>query len=128
YNIDCNYKQEDAYLYTNDSKYLPSLEKEEKAYEKLGLKGKLIDRLPLDIPIKAALYLKDQAQFHPVKYLEQLVNEARKKTLTIFEQTTAVSVDYVKNPTIIMRDGHRVTCKYIIQASQYPFFDGQGFY
>lgn len=128
YGIDCDYKQENAYLYTNSDAYLSALEKEVKAYRQLEIPHKIVEQLPLDIPIKTALALEKQAQFHPLKYLNGLIQEAEKNGLKIYEQTTAVDVEYVKHPAIITKDGHRVTCNYVIQASQYPFYDGQGFY
>src|SRR5690625_3756062 len=126
--ISCDYELEDAYIFTNSDKYVSKLETEKKAYEQLGISSELTDQIPLDLRVKSALIMKDQAQFHPLKYLKTLVNEAVKNGLKIFEQTTAVDVEYNKNPAIITRDEHRVICKYVIQASHYPFYDGQGFY
>src|SRR5699024_2720460 len=80
------------------------------------------------LPIKSALVMKNQAQFHPLKYLEALVNECIKHNVQFYENTTAVDVEYNKHPAIITREGKRVTCRYVISASHYPFYDGQGFY
>src|SRR5699024_12641047 len=48
--------------------------------------------------------------------------------LEIYEHTTATDIEYNKHPTIVTRDEHRINCNYVIQASHYPFYDGQGFY
>src|SRR5699024_6802021 len=72
--------------------------------------------------------MKNKAQFHPLKYLKALTEEAVKNGLTLYENTTAVDVEYNKHPTIITRDEHRLTCRYVIEASHFPFYDGQGFY
>ncbi|RYG71835.1 FAD-dependent oxidoreductase [Lentibacillus lipolyticus] len=128
HDISCDYQREDAYIFTNANDYMSKLETEKQAYDELDIPSELTDSIPLDIPVKSALVMKDQAQFHPLKYLKQLVNEAVKNGLEIYEQTTAADVEYNKHPSIITRDEHRITCKYIIQASHYPFYDGQGFY
>src|SRR5690625_858744 len=67
--IDCDFKKETAYIYTNSEKELSQLEKEKEAYDALNIPHQFIDELPLNIPIKAALTMENQANFHPLKYL-----------------------------------------------------------
>lgn len=126
--INCDFKKETAYVYTNSEKELSNLEKEQKAYEQLNISHKFVDKLPLDIRIKAALTMEDQANFHPLKYLKALVDECIKNGVTIYEHTTATDVEYNKHPAVITQDGNRIICKNVIIASHYPFYDGQGFY
>ncbi len=40
--------------------------------------------------------MKNQAMFHPLKYLRKLVDECVKMGVQIFEQTTATDVEYNK--------------------------------
>ncbi|WP_099158287.1 FAD-dependent oxidoreductase [Virgibacillus ndiopensis] len=128
HDIDCEYKKEDAYIFTDAKAYISQLETEKKAYEKLKIDSELVDDIPLDVSTKSALIMKNQAQFHPLKYLKVLVEQCVENGVQFYEQTTAVDVEYNKHPSIITRDGKRVTCRYVIQASHYPFYDGQGFY
>src|SRR5690625_1701191 len=72
--------------------------------------------------------MEDHANFHPLKYLQVLVKECEKNGVAIFEQTTAIDVEYNKRPAIITKEGNRIICGHVIIASHYPFFDGQGFY
>src|SRR5690625_2563456 len=69
YDIQCDYTEENAYLYTNSDDYIQKIKKEQKAYEQLGITHEELEDLPLNIPIKLALKLQNQAQFHPIKYL-----------------------------------------------------------
>jgi len=126
--INCDFKKETAYVYTNSEKELVKLEKEKEAYDQLKIPNKFIDKLPLDLRIKAALTMEDQANFHPLKYLQVLVKECVKNGVAIFEQTTAIDVEYNKRPAIITKEGNRIICGHVIIASHYPFYDGQGFY
>lgn len=128
HDIDCDYRNEDAYIYTNKNSYIRKLELEKKAYDQLGIEGELTTEIPLNIPFKKALKMKNQAMFHPLKYLRKLVDECVKMGVQIFEQTTATDVEYNKKPTIVTRDGARIICDYVVEASQFPFYDGQGFY
>ncbi|MBA4538553.1 FAD-dependent oxidoreductase [Bacillus aquiflavi] len=126
--IDCDFTDEDAYIYTNDSQSINKLINESNAYEKIGINGDLIESIPLDIPIKSALVMKNQAQFHPLKYLKVLVNEITENGGLIFEDTTAVDVDYSEKTLVKMRNGHHIACDYVAVCSHYPFYDGLGFY
>lgn len=126
--IDCDYKEDNAILYTNTDEYLKKLETEQKAYDKLGIPHNFSDKMALDVPLKSALTMKNQAQFHPLKYLKKLVEVSDENGISFFENTKAVDIEYNKHPSIITEDGHRVTCRYVIVASHYPFHDGQGFY
>ncbi|WP_430785673.1 FAD-dependent oxidoreductase [Virgibacillus flavescens] len=128
HDIDCDFKKEDAFLFTNSDSYLSKLELEDKAYSRLKIPGEMVQNMPLNLSMKSAIVMKDQAQYHPLKYLKALLNDAVKNGAQVFENTTATDIEYNKHPAIITRDGQRVTCRYVIQASHYPFYDGQGFY
>src|SRR5690625_4801206 len=84
--------------------------------------------MPLQIPVKSALMMENQAQFHPLKYLRGLIEACKKMGVQLFEQTTAVDLEYNKHPTIVTHKGLRIACRQVISASHYPFYDGQGFY
>jgi glycine/D-amino acid oxidase-like deaminating enzyme/nitrite reductase/ring-hydroxylating ferredoxin subunit len=126
--IECDFTHEDAYLYTNTDSYISKLEKEMKAYETLGIQGDYRDSIPIDIPVKAAVKMNAQGQFHPLKYLKKLLEECVKHGAQIFENTTAVDVDYGNEINVLTRNGHKMTCKQLVIASHYPFYDGLGFY
>lgn len=128
YDIDCDFDNEDAYLYTNSDEYIQKIHSEQKAYEQLKIDHELLQEIPLNIPIKLALKMNQQAQFHPLKYLAVLIEQCQNNNVEFYENTTAVDVEYMKHPTILTRNGDRITCRYVISASHFPFYDGQGFY
>lgn len=126
--IDCDYQEEDAYLYTNEASYEEKLRDEHKAYEKLGIPGELSNSMPLDIPIKSVLKMPNQAQFHPLKYLKALTEEAVKNGLQIYEQTTAVDIEETSDDhaIVVTRDEQRLSCRHVVIASHFPFWDKRG--
>nr|WP_239549224.1 FAD-dependent oxidoreductase [Scopulibacillus daqui] len=126
--IDCDYSEEDAYVYAVTDRCARQLEKEFKAYQKLKIDGGLVDDIPFDVNAAKALVMKHQAQFHPIKYLAYLVKVIIDKGGLIFEGTTAVDVDNGRQPTVVTRDGHRAAGRFVLACSHYPFYDGQGFY
>jgi glycine/D-amino acid oxidase-like deaminating enzyme/nitrite reductase/ring-hydroxylating ferredoxin subunit len=126
--IACDFESQDAIVFTNSDDYIMQLENEKKAYDELGIDGELTDHIDLEVPYKKALIMKDQAQYHPLKYLTFLAKECVKNGVEFYENTTAIDVEYNKHPAILTRDGKRIVSRYILVASHYPFYDGQGFY
>ena len=72
--------------------------------------------------------MKNQAQFHPLKYLKHLVEEFTKMGGQLYENTTAVDIEEGSEPKVTTRDGHKVSCQHMIVSSHYPFYDVKGFY
>src|SRR5699024_2065148 len=67
--IDCNYINQSAYVFTEEEKYIKNIEDEVKAAENLGIKASYIDEIPFSIPIKGAVRFDNQAQFHSRKFV-----------------------------------------------------------
>lgn len=129
--IDCHFRREDAYLYADSDEQLKKLRQEWDAYRRLDLPGEWIDELPLPIHAKGAIVLRNQAQFHPLLYLDALTNYIVEKGGRFYEHTTLE--DYAEeqnNGDIILKtaDGYRITCQHAVSASHFPFFDGGGLY
>lgn len=127
--IECDITEEDAYMYAVSDEYARKIMKEYEAYQKLGVHSEFSEGIPLPLDVKGAVIMKNQGQFHPVNYLKGLVNEITNSGGKIYEQTVAIDIDQtMPKPMIITREGYRVTCKYAIACSHFPFFDGKGFY
>lgn len=126
--IDCDFTKQDAYLYATTDYYADKIMKEAQAYNKLQIDGELTDTIPVDIEVKNALKMKDQAQFHPLKYLNHLAKKIMEKGGQIFEQTTAINVETGEKPSVVTRDDCRVKAKHVLSCSHFPFYEGLGFY
>ncbi|MEH7383482.1 FAD-dependent oxidoreductase [Bacillus sp. JJ1533] len=126
--IDCDFKEQDAYVYSTTDEYAQKIEKEAEAYKKIGIDGGIVDSIPFKIDIKNAIVMKNQAQFHPVKYLSHLIKIITEKGGQIFEDTVAVNVETGEKPTVLTRDGNRVTGGFVLACSHFPFYEGTGFY
>lgn len=128
HHINCEFSKQDAYVYATSEECAHKIEKEAEAYKALSIDGELLEDIPLHIPIKNAVVMRNQAQFHPLKYLTELVQHITAQGGNIFEQTTAVSIEAGKRPTVLTREGHRVTANYILSCSHFPFYEGIGMY
>ncbi|MBO5106009.1 MAG: FAD-dependent oxidoreductase [Clostridia bacterium] len=115
--IDSDYKLQESYVYSCNSVY--DIESELAAYEKIGLNANLLYDIPLPIKIKGALLVKNQAQFHPLKFCFSLAKE-----LTIYENTKVIEV--FKGGAITNRG--KILAEKIIVATHFPFMNKYGGY
>ncbi|MFC5527911.1 FAD-dependent oxidoreductase [Cohnella yongneupensis] len=126
--INCELVDEDAYIYALTEQSAAKLDKERKAYEKLGVPGELRDHIDLPLDIISALVMTEQARFHPIPYLTALIDRILHAGSQIFEHTTAMRVEEGETPVVVTEEGQRITCRHVISASHFPFLDWKGFY
>jgi len=127
--IDCDFSKQDAYIYAVTDEYKEKLVTEWEAYKRLDIDGALKDTIPFDIEVKAALMMRNQAQFHPLKYLKALLDEAVQAGCMVFENTTATDIeDDDQQSKVVTKSGFNVTCTKVIIASHFPFYDLPGLY
>lgn len=128
HSIDCDFMEENSYIYTNSDNYLTKLTNEFKAYQSLGIPGAMVDGIPLPLATKGALVMNNQAQFNPVTYLKALIELAEKQGVKIYENTAAISVDKGNPASVITKEGNKISCKHVVSCSHFPFYDGGEFY
>jgi glycine/D-amino acid oxidase-like deaminating enzyme/nitrite reductase/ring-hydroxylating ferredoxin subunit len=128
--IDCDFLEQDAIVYSTTDEYVQKIENEKLAYDKLNIPSEIINSIPFDIQIKNGLTMFKQAQFHPTKYLTALVKNLSQENVQLFEMTTAADIENEDsdNPVVVTREGKRISCKFVIQATQFPFYDKPGLY
>lgn len=127
--IECELKPEDAYLYMEQDTNLSKLEKEMNAYRELGIPGEWIDKLPLSLPVKAAIRMPEQAHFHPLKYLKRLVEGIVQAGGKLYEHTTIEKLEKEGPFTLKTYHGGRsIRCNHVVSAAHFPFYDGGGLY
>ena len=116
-NIDCDYKLQDAYVFSPNRLY--DLEKEAEAYEQIGLEYKFHKETQLPMEIKGALCIKAQALFDPLKFCFSLA-----ENLTIYEKTKVIELFSEGAVT----DRGKIFAEKIIVATHFPFINKFGGY
>lgn len=115
--IDCGFEEKDAFTYSlNDRK---KIEKELAALERLGFEAELAESLPLPFETAGAVRFRNQAQFHPLKFISAIV-----KGLPIYENTR---VQELTEHTVVTANG-RITADKMIVATHFPFINKHGSY
>ena len=116
-NIDCDYEIKDNYVYSlYDRK---KLENEMNALSKIGYDAVFAERLPLPINVAGAVCFKNQAQFHPLKFLFSIA-----KGLNIYEHT------FVREMigTTAVTSGGKIHADKVIVTTHFPFINKHGSY
>ncbi len=120
--IDCDLIKQSAYIYTEKYRNVPMLKKETESAKRLGLLATFTEATPLGFD-KGAVEFKNQAQFHPRKFLLFLAREISKSG-SIFENTRALDIKENR----VVTDKGVVTAKHVVIATHFPFYDKDRFY
>ena len=116
-NVDCDFEIRDNYVYSlTDRK---KIEKEVAALNCIGMKAELSDAHELPFSVAGAVRVKDQAQFHPLKFLYAIA-----KDLPIYEHTKVVELMPHKAKT----NRGEITYKKLIIATHFPMINKHGLY
>ncbi len=115
--IDCDFARCDAFLYSRTE--ATPLEQEVQAARHLGIAADFTRESELPFEIAGAVRFREQARFHPLKFLRAVVDG-----LDIRENTRVLSVEDDR----IYTDRGTVQAEHIVFASHYPFVNVPGFY
>ncbi len=115
--IDCDFEEKDAYVYSiaNPS----AIKAEVKAYERLGVKAEFTKQTSLPFAVAGAVKVKNQAQFHPLKFLYSIASG-----LNILEDTKVLEF---KNGYVITNHG-RIDAQKTIITTHFPIINKHGSY
>lgn len=113
--IDCDFERVNDYLFTiKQPKKLKDLYK---TLIKIGADVQYFENKEiLGFPVKAAIQMRNQAMFHPIKFLNGL-----KLDFEIFENTRILDVDL--NNKILYTENYKITADKIIIATNYPIIN-----
>ncbi|BCN30223.1 FAD-dependent oxidoreductase [Anaeromicropila herbilytica] len=128
HNIECDFYEQSAYVYTQQDNYIDRIQSEASFASSLGIKATFINKIPLPIDIKAAVRFEKQAQFHPLKFLYPLADEFTKYGGKIYEQSRVVNLEQHSTYTLMTSNMKKVNARQVIIASHYPFYNKHGLY
>ena len=115
--IDCDFETRDNYVYSlTDRK---KIEKEVAALCRIGVKAEISKAEELPFSVAGAVRVKDQAQFHPLKFLYEIA-----KDLPIYEHTKITELMPNKAKT---KHGE-IAYKKLIIATHFPMLNKHGLY
>ena len=157
-NIDCDFEYKNNYIYTTFQDDLTKIHNEIKAVNSLAsgnisnaqnnsknimlnaestyTKGnsmqedyaQFVKETSLPFKIAGAIETKNQAQFHPTKYMYGLAKAIQNNGGLIFTNTLVTDVQKYGDGYITYANDYTIKSKYIVIASHYPFINFPGFY
>lgn len=116
-NIPCDYEKQDSYVYSVDDR--EKIEKELAALNALGCKAEFSDCEGLPFSVTGAVRIREQAQFHPLKFAYEI-----SKDLPIYENTKVLELI----PGKVLTNRGQISCKKIIVATHFPILNKHGSY
>lgn len=115
--IDCNFENRVSCVYSLNGR--KKIDKEIVALNRIGVKAEFSNAGELPIDVAGAVLVKNQGQFHPLKFLYTIT-----KDLPIYEHTKVVEL----LPHTAITNHGEVTYKKLIIATHFPILNKHGLY
>lgn len=118
--IDCEFERLTGYLFLHASDKPDSLAKEYNAARQAGLEVALLDDTPYLPQAGPCLAFANQAQFHPLKYLQGLTRAVTNRGGKIFTATKAIGIDHTG---VVTDQDRRIKAAFVVVATNTPVND-----
>lgn len=117
--IDCNYEEASAFLFSQNEKQTEELETIRKATMEAGVSAAYTGTIPLSIQFEKALEIKDQAKFHPVRYVMALANAFEAAGGTIVQHCRVMDTDNTE-PLVVKTEAGDLHTSWLIYTTHIP--------
>lgn len=126
--ISCEYRDQDAYIYTVSEDEASTIRKECEAYKKLNIDGFYTENTTLPFEVKAAACIRNQGQFNPIKYMHGLCRVLEDSCCRIYENVRAINIETHNGCHNVTTDCGTISAGKIVIASHYPFDNDLGMF
>jgi glycine/D-amino acid oxidase-like deaminating enzyme/nitrite reductase/ring-hydroxylating ferredoxin subunit len=122
--IDCDFRRKPNLTYAEDPGKRDQIEAEVEAARAAGLSASLVESVEeLPYPVAAAVRVEDQAEFHPLRYLQALCAQIPGDGAEVYERSRVASVDQGSPCRVRSEDGAVVEAGQVIVATHQPILD-----
>lgn len=120
YHIACDFEHKEAFLFSEDKKQTEQLREILAASKRVGLAVDEADNNQLTIPFDYCISFKNQAQFHPLKYLLSLSEAFTDAGGVLLEETPVSENSYKDNIHFSKTERGIVKSKHLVYATHIP--------
>ena len=120
--IECDLQRREALTVAVRDSELSDVEQEYEAARRAGLPVDMTASVDLPYPVAGAVRLRDQIEFHPVKYVSGLAAAVDGDGCRVFEDTRAMSVSE-GSPMRVETTRGMLTGDRVVVATHYPVWD-----
>jgi glycine/D-amino acid oxidase-like deaminating enzyme/nitrite reductase/ring-hydroxylating ferredoxin subunit len=117
--LSCDFTSSSWYLCSAEGKG-PLLEKELQTAARAGLPIKEADVNEIPFPVSEAIELKGQAQFNPMKYIQQLASVTDPEYCTIYEDTPVLKIEKEDGFYKVYTQSGLIRAKQVVHATHTP--------
>lgn len=119
FSIPCGFERVPGYFFTARDEGVEDVQQE---LESAGRAGLLVAAAPCPLPIlvKAAIRFEDQAQFHPLAYVDTLAGQIAGDGSHVFEGARVITVDEGEPCRVHLENGPTLTADRVILATHAP--------
>lgn len=121
YDIDCDYKVQDMYIYEDDK--TSKIEKELRTANDAGIPFTEMTSsgdhtFPFDS--KRGMVLQGQATFNPLLYVQELARQAQGDNCSIYENTKVDKIEEGENECLLNTPSGKIVAKFVVHATHTP--------
>ncbi|GAA2424098.1 FAD-dependent oxidoreductase [Streptomyces macrosporus] len=121
--VDCDLERVPAYTWAESEEQDEKVRAEAEAAAEAGLPASYVTDTGLPFPVRGAVRVEDQAQFHPRRYLLALAEDLVRRGGRIAERTRVVGLEEGEPCRVTAENGATVTARAVVVATHYPVFD-----
>jgi glycine/D-amino acid oxidase-like deaminating enzyme/Rieske Fe-S protein len=121
--IECDLQRRDAYTYALQPGERSSVEKEMEAARQAGLPVEFVESFDVPFDVHGAVRLRDQAQIHPVKYVQGLAAAVEGDGSAVYENTRVRAVREGRPVRLETSTGATVRAQHAVIATHFPILD-----
>ena len=118
--IACSFEYKDGYLYAQTGEEEQDLNRIYEASRKAGVDVEYVDTIPVPVPFKKALCFRQQAQMHPLKYLDALAHAFVAKGGVIAEHVRVMKHEESDDGYLVHTSAGIIKAKQVIYATHIP--------
>lgn len=120
YNIDCDYSLKQGYVYAEDEKQAKELDSLFQSALQVGVSAHEVSEVPVNVPYIKAVAFDEQAQFHPLKYLQALLDEFLKLGGILLTDTRIEDIEHDKDFHRARSGSRFIKARKVVYATHIP--------
>lgn len=119
--IECEFTRTSVYSYANDNEELEHLTEEQRIVQRYGFPASDIKLDVLGFVNAGHFELKNQAKFHPLKFLTALAAKVVEMGAEIYEQSEVTKIDHTETGVNLEVGERKITAGQVVVATYQPF-------
>ncbi len=122
YGIECDLRRRDNYTYAPAGEDTSSAREEAQVAARLGLPADFTTDVPLPYAVAGAVRFRDQAEFHPRRFVLGIAALLERRGVRIWERSPVMSVDDGR-PVRVRAQGGELEAAQVVVATHIPLLD-----